>query len=170
MNTISYSTSCAISPASFVRKIITVATIKYGLGKIGKSYFVMNMDSETWRSFTSKSAFNWFVETLIEAGDRLNPDPDPIPVALEVVQIAAVAAPITHEFTIRIAADQTCVRCGETIDEFEMCDPCARIVARDSSPDSETIRHQHYMMARTGIDHPLRAHDAMMAAWLAKHQ
>lgn len=97
--------TCIIPVSSHVRKIITIAGIEYGLGKIGKSFFVMNMDAETWRSFTSRSAFNWFVDTLIAAGERLeDEDPDPTPISInvrETTRVYAVAAPTT-EHIIRI--------------------------------------------------------------------
>lgn len=94
-------TTPIIAVSSQVRKTITVSGIPYGLGKVGHSYFVMNMDTETWRSFTSKSAFNWYVDTLIAAGDRLDPTPT-IP-AIQLRQEVSVAAVATTRHEHRIS-------------------------------------------------------------------
>jgi hypothetical protein len=141
-------TTHIISISSHVRKIITVASIEYGLGKIGNSYFVMNMDSETWRSFTSPSAFNWFVETLIEAGERIEAEATELtPIAIHVretahVYAAEVATRTDHLIRIAAPADvTTCESCRETLPggrDSRLCATCEAKQAEIVTPAKRT--------------------------------
>lgn len=59
-----------------------------------------------------------------------------------------------------------CIRCGEAVGELAMCHECALAVINENTYSSTTLRWQHYITLRAGIDHPLRAYDVLLAAWI----
>jgi len=113
------SSNSIISVSSYVRKTLTIAGVQYGIGKIRNSYFVLNMDTDTWRTFTSQSAFSWFLDTLIEAGERLDPTPSP-------------TAPAAH--SIRIYEQTTAVAVSNSKQENIVNIPS------DTVPAAQTVR------------------------------
>lgn len=56
-----------------------------------------------------------------------------------------------------------CVRCEEAIADGDLCPACVAELRHEEANDIR--RRQHSMVEMTGVQHPYRAHDALMHVW-----
>lgn len=131
-------TDSIIAVSSYVRKTITVAGTDYGLGKIRNSYFILNLDTDTWRSFTSKSAFCWFVDSLIEAGERIDPTPS-APASIRLIQSSVAAVQEPQMTTNRIAINAPAQTVGEWYNIVYTGDLCNAKIAFEAKHTAPTV-------------------------------